>query len=83
MNGSILFKPDISHLDTWPDYFINNKTYIPYEWDAENLHDLIERTFNNFESRNEIALYGQENFKRYNVVNDPHLFINRFKSIFN
>jgi len=83
MNGSILLKPDMNHLNTWPDYFISNKTYIPYKWDALNLNDLIDELFSDIDAYNKIALFGQQNFKNYNVVINPDPFINRFKSIFN
>jgi hypothetical protein len=40
LSGSLLLKPDMSHLETWPDIFLPEKTYVPFSWDAE---DLIEK----------------------------------------
>jgi hypothetical protein len=37
LNGSALLKPDVSHLETWPDVFIPEVTYAPIDWDGKNL----------------------------------------------
>ena len=39
-NGGVLVKPDMSHIETWPDIFVPNETYIPIKWDGT---DLIEK----------------------------------------
>ena len=39
--GALLMKPDMSHLETWPDVFVPNETYLPISWDAE---DMLEKT---------------------------------------
>lgn len=36
-SGALLLKPDMSHLETWPDIFIPGDTYEPFGWDADNL----------------------------------------------
>lgn len=38
--GALLLKPDMSHIETWPNVFVPGKTYVPFGWDAE---DLVER----------------------------------------
>ena len=38
--GSLLLKPDMSHLETWPDIFVPGETYAPFDWEAR---DLVER----------------------------------------
>jgi len=35
-SGSLLFKPSMSHLYTWPDLYLQNETYVDFSWD---LHD--------------------------------------------
>jgi hypothetical protein len=39
--GSLLLKPDMGHLETWPDIFRSGETYVPFSWDAD---DLLEKT---------------------------------------
>ena len=47
INGAILIKPDMSHLETWPDIYKNGKTYLPVDWNGDNLIDVINSVSNN------------------------------------
>jgi len=38
--GSLLVKPDMSHLKTWPDLFVPFETYLSVRWDYSNLKDV-------------------------------------------
>lgn len=42
MSGSLLVKPSMEHLNTFPDFYLVNKTYFPIKWDMSNLSE----TFN-------------------------------------
>ena len=42
-NGALLLKPDMAHLETWPDVFVPGETYVPFSWDAEDLVEKGER----------------------------------------
>jgi hypothetical protein len=35
--GALLLKPDMDHLETWPDIFRKNETYASFSWEAEDL----------------------------------------------
>lgn len=39
--GATLIKPDMRHVDTWPNIYVPNETYIPVKWDSA---DVVERT---------------------------------------
>lgn len=39
-SGALLMKPDMGHLETWPDVFRPGETYVPFSWDAD---DLVEK----------------------------------------
>lgn len=39
--GAILVKPDMSHLETWPDIYQPLKTYIPVKWDWSDLESTL------------------------------------------
>jgi len=45
--GALLFKPSMEHLKTYPDIYVKNKTYVPFEWDFrdfnEKIDDLIDK----------------------------------------
>lgn len=37
LHGSTLMKPDMSHLETWPDIYEPYETYIPVSWDGDDI----------------------------------------------
>lgn len=39
--GSLLLKPDMSHLETWPDIYLPGETYVPVAWDGSDLEEKI------------------------------------------
>ena len=41
LSGALLLKPDMSHIETWPEIFTDGETYRSFSWDAE---DLIGKT---------------------------------------
>ncbi len=62
--GSVLFKPDISHIDTWPNIF-NEDTVVQYKWDLSNLLELVEKTLNNYDDYIHFAIRLQNQYKQY------------------
>jgi hypothetical protein len=41
--GSVLVKPDMSHVETKPDIFVAGETYVPVRWDYADLVPTLER----------------------------------------
>ena len=41
--GSVLVKPDMSHVETQPDIFVPNETYVPVRWDYADLVPALEQ----------------------------------------
>lgn len=37
--GSLLLKPRMDHLETWPDIYVPYETYVPLAWDGRDVHD--------------------------------------------
>jgi len=35
VHGSVLLKPDVTHLETWPNIYLNGETYLSIPWDLE------------------------------------------------
>jgi hypothetical protein len=33
LGGALLFKPSMNHLNTYPDIYIDNETYVSFKWD--------------------------------------------------
>ncbi|MCH7972656.1 MAG: glycosyltransferase family 1 protein [Bacteroidetes bacterium] len=53
--GAALMKPDLSHLQTWPDLFQPSKTFVAYRWDLTDLDAKISNLLQNDSLRTEIA----------------------------
>jgi len=49
MFGSVLIKPDMSYVDTNPNVFVNNETYIACKHDFSDLNEKIEEILGNQE----------------------------------
>ena len=64
LSGSVLLKPDISHLDTWPNIF-NKDTVVQYKWDLSDLSELVEKILNNYDDYIEFAIKLQDQYKYY------------------
>jgi hypothetical protein len=41
-NGSVLIKPDMSHIETWPNIYQSHITYLPVSWDGTDLISTVE-----------------------------------------
>jgi len=47
ISGALLIKPDMSHLETWPDINKTGRTYLMVDGDGDNLVDVISSVANN------------------------------------
>jgi len=41
LNGAALLKPNMDHMDTWPNLFVPGETYQSIEWDFSNLEESV------------------------------------------
>lgn len=73
--GSLLIKPSMEHLDTYPNIFKPNETYIPLSWDLKDLPETLEHLIVNYGKYRQIAQNGQDMYKK--AVNDSHTYINQ------
>jgi hypothetical protein len=61
--GSLLVKPDMSHLRTWPDIFVPGETYVPVRWDGSDLEETISTYLENETTRNRIVAAAHQRFR--------------------
>lgn len=47
---SLLLKPNIDHLVTFPDFFINHFTYVPLSWDLSDTEGVIFSCLNDYDN---------------------------------
>jgi hypothetical protein len=64
INGAALVKPDVSHMTTWPDFYVAGETYSPFKWDCSDLADVIETTLEGDRWRR-IAGQAQAFYRKY------------------
>lgn len=61
--GGMLFKPDLGHLETWPDIFIDNETYVSFKWDFSDFDKKISELLDSPDIIASISLKAQEKYK--------------------
>lgn len=59
VRGAALMKPDMSHMESWPDVFMPNETYYPINWSFENLESGINELLEEDSFRKRLAENGQ------------------------
>jgi len=78
LSGALLLKPDMSHLETWPDVFVDNETYVGFSWEADNLIEKVDKVLENEGLRKYIAQ------NAYNVYHQQlEMLDERFENILN
>jgi len=63
--GAACIKPEMDHMETWPDLWIKNKTYIPFKWDFSDLDELIFSLEDKKHQMIEIAENAQLKYYKY------------------
>lgn len=77
--GCLLIKPDMSHIDTYPDIYRKKQTYVDIRWDMSDLDVKLKEVLENYESYKTYVQEAQEIFKK--EISDPERFIEHFKSV--
>lgn len=80
VNGACLIKPDVSHLTTWPDVFIANKTYLPCSWDLSNFSSVIRRALEGT-AASEMATAAQDLLRGYIGKRGAAPFVSRLQTL--
>lgn len=61
--GAALLKPDMSHLETWPDLFRNGETMLAHKWDLSDILDCLDAAADGAFDLAAIAEAGQEIYR--------------------
>ena len=61
--GALLIRPDISHMETWPSFWVEGETYQPFSWGFEDLEQVVMNSLKDEKERIRIACNGQEAFR--------------------
>lgn len=80
--GAALFKPDMAHMQTWPDFFEKDVTYIAHDWTLETVTDQLQKLLQNTEQALNIAEVGQGRYLHYTRGPEAaSLFVRQFASV--
>jgi hypothetical protein len=55
LTGSVLIKPDMSHMRTQPELFVPEETYVPCAWDFSDLEPVVRGLLSDPDRRHRIA----------------------------
>ncbi len=61
--GAALVKPDMGHLETWPDLFQPDRTFLSHKWDLSDMEEKIRELIKDPDRRIHLALGAQKIYK--------------------
>ncbi len=81
ITGALLMKPDMSHLETWPDFY-NEDTYVSFNWDLSDLSEKLEFVLDNYSNHIKLAENAQNIYQHYVDSEDGYgEFVSRLNNI--
>lgn len=82
LTGALLIKPDMSHMQTWPNLFQDNKTMLSFNWNLNNIQQRIEESISNYKELIDVAQYGQSRYREYLCGSEAsQLFCDHFMKV--
>lgn len=63
-SGCMLLKPDMAHLETWPDFYRPGESYLPFAWDFADIDQALDNAFAH-EHWRAIAARAQQLYRHY------------------
>jgi len=79
VNGSILIKPNMESINTWPNWYISKKTYLPFKWDLSDFENKISFFLKNYNDLEKIAVNAQKKYLFYTIGREAkEIFTTRF-----
>ncbi len=76
--GALLLKPDMSHMETWPNLFVPEKTFVPLNWSFSDLAEKMDKVLSDETYRIEISIAGQDAYKASISEEGMNAFCNWF-----
>lgn len=79
MNGCVVVKPEIDHIETWPPVYEAGETIVTTSWGMEGVENLIDKLVNNYDKFVSIAERGQKRYRKYiSSGQSAKLFVDQF-----
>lgn len=61
--GAAMVKQEMSHLETWPDFWVAGETYLPFAWDLSDFETVIDHVYGDPKHVTAIACTAQERYR--------------------
>ena len=82
LNGCILMKPRMNHMETWPNFYIPEQTFISFPWNFDGLQKKIEEVLIEPKKFLRVSQRGQDIYKKYTIhKNAAELFFKQFNEL--
>lgn len=82
LNGCILMKPRMNHMETWPNFYIPEQTFISFPWNFDGLQEKIEEISIKPKKYLQVSQRGQDLYKKYTIYKDAsELFFKQFSNL--
>jgi hypothetical protein len=81
LSGPVLLKPDMAHVETYPNIYIPFETYVPFNWNLGDLEEKIEFMQARPKKSREIAENAYREYCRYIGREGGELFVNKIANI--
>lgn len=79
--GTLMIKPSMNHLDTFPNIYFENKTYLPVRWDLSDLETVLENVLSKPNLCKNIIANAIDSY--LSAYNDGEGFCKHFSEIIN
>ena len=82
LTGGLLLKPNMGHMETWPNFYEDERTYASHAWDLSDLVQRIDDLLSDHILRSDIAAEGQVRYAKYTSGPDSGaLFAKHLKNV--
>lgn len=65
LTGGLLLKPDMTHMETWPDLFRGGDTMLAHRWDLSDFESVLNDAVANYDRHSEKAAAGQDAYREH------------------
>ena len=79
--GVAFMTADMSNIETWPNIYFKNETYLPYDLDFKNFLYNLEELINNVELRKRLVHNSKQILHDCHSLKGKNYFLNKIKEI--
>lgn len=72
ISGAAMIKQQMNHVETWPDLWVENESYLPFAWDLSDLDETIEFVSQNPRKMVDLAKQAQIRYKSLLCTEEGH-----------